>query len=201
MFVYFNTWAEHYLIVVIVKPDIRISMSLRTLLLHLHRCVRLVPSRQVHELASLRRVSLLPEKRRLGLLYPFSSLEAHLSRQVDKTRFQLFQPDLEALEWAEKLFTPSPKHQIVYSSSAVRTDHMPELTQPEVRGNTRLFRCLKQNTSLIHMKYVYSKMWPICEVHSDSSAALLVGVKLFFPWGVNSGVTQTTQTILLVYLQ
>ncbi|XP_053482634.1 GTP-binding protein 8 isoform X2 [Ictalurus furcatus] len=102
------------------------------LVLHLHRCIRLVSTRQAHELASLRRVSLLPEKKRLGLLYPFSILEAHLSRQVDKTRFQLFQPDLEALESAERLFTPSPKHQIVYSSSAVRIDHMPELTQPEV---------------------------------------------------------------------
>lgn len=120
-------------------------MSLRALL-PLHTCVRLVPSRQVHELASLRRVSVLPEKKRMRLLYPFSSLETYLSPQVDKTRFQLFQPNLEALEWAEKLFTPSTKHQIEYSSSAVRLDHMPELTQPEVRNKTRLFSCLKENS-------------------------------------------------------
>lgn len=125
------------------------------LVLHLHRCIRLVSTRQAHELASLRRVSLLPEKKRLGLLYPFSSLEAHLSRQVDKSRFQLFQPDLEALESAERLFTPSPKHQIVYSSSAVRIDHMPELTQPEVKAEIRLFCCLKENCTQKHVSKIY----------------------------------------------
>ncbi|TSQ01561.1 GTP-binding protein 8 [Bagarius yarrelli] len=104
-------------------------MSWRILL---HSCVRLTSTRQSHELASVRRVTLLPENKRLSLLYPFSSLEAHLSQQIDKTQFYLFQPDLEALEFAERFFTPSPKHQIVYSSSAVRLDHMPELTQPEV---------------------------------------------------------------------
>lgn len=117
---------------VFAKPHIRINMSLR-ILLHVHSCVRLVSTRHAHELASLRQVSLLPENKRLGLLYPFSSLEAHLSRQIDKTPFHLFQPELGALQCAERLFTPSPKHQILYSSSAVHIDHMPDLTQPEVR--------------------------------------------------------------------
>lgn len=129
-----SNFVHNFVIVrVIAKPDTRVSMGLR-ILLQLHSCVRLVSTRQLHELASLRHVFALPEKKRLALLYPFSSLEAHLSRQVDKTRFQLFQPDLEALKRAERLFTPSPKHQMVYSSSAVRTDHLPELTQPEVRA-------------------------------------------------------------------
>ncbi|XP_060785362.1 LOW QUALITY PROTEIN: GTP-binding protein 8 [Neoarius graeffei] len=128
---YFVIHVSSVTITVITEPDLHISMSLRALL-HLHSCVRLVSRHQLHELASLRHVSLLPKKKRLGLLYPFSSLEAHLSRQVDKTKFQLFQPDLEALNCAERLFTPSPKHQIVNSSSAVRIDHMPELAQPEV---------------------------------------------------------------------
>lgn len=104
-------------------------MSWRILL---HRCVGHVSTRQAHKLASLRCVSLLPENQRVGLLYPFNSLEVHLSQQVDKTLFHLFQPDLEALECAERLFTPSPKHQIVYSSSAVRLDNVPNFTQPEV---------------------------------------------------------------------
>lgn len=111
-------------------------MSFR-ILLHMHSYVRLGSKRQAHELASLRRVALLPDNKRQGILYPFSSLEAHLSRQEDKTQFHLFQPDLEALVCAERLFTPSPKHQIVYSASAVRIDHMPKRTQPEVRGKTR----------------------------------------------------------------
>ncbi|GAA6104818.1 GTP-binding protein 8 [Tachysurus ichikawai] len=106
-------------------------MSLR-ILLHVRGGVRLVSTRQAHELASLRHVSMLPEEKRVGLLYPFSRLDSHLSRQVDKTRFYLFQPDLEDLERAERLFTPSHKHQIFYSSSAVRIDHVPEPTQPEV---------------------------------------------------------------------
>lgn len=110
-------------------------MSLR-ILLHVRGGVRLVSTRQAHELASLRHVSMLPEEKRVGLLYPFSRLDSHLSRQVDKTRFYLFQPDLEDLERAERLFTPSHKHQIFYSSSAVRIDHVPEPTQPEVRDKT-----------------------------------------------------------------
>lgn len=88
--------------------------------------------RRSHQLATMRHASLLPEKRRQRLLFPFSELEAHLSRQIDRAKFQLFQPTVEHLGQAEKLFTPSPKHHIMYSSSAVRTDHLPELTQPEV---------------------------------------------------------------------
>ncbi|XP_015464105.2 GTP-binding protein 8 [Astyanax mexicanus] len=85
-----------------------------------------------HQLATMRHASLLPEKKRQRLLFPFSELEAHLSRQIDRAKFELFQPTVEDLRQAEKLFTPSPKHHIMYSSSAVRTDHLPELTQPEV---------------------------------------------------------------------
>ncbi|KAI4885923.1 hypothetical protein NFI96_030893 [Prochilodus magdalenae] len=88
--------------------------------------------RQAHHLSSLRHAAQLSERKRKSLLYPFNDLEAHVSRQVDQQRFQLFQPNMEDLEHAERLFTPSPKHHIGYSTSAVRTDHMPELTQPEV---------------------------------------------------------------------
>lgn len=98
----------------------------------LHSLVGTGVVRQVHELASIRSVCLLPEKKRTVLLHPYSHLETHLSRQVDQAQFKLFQPDIEALRKAEKLFTPTPKHQIMYFSSAVRRDHIPELTQPEV---------------------------------------------------------------------
>ncbi|XP_062862698.1 GTP-binding protein 8 [Trichomycterus rosablanca] len=106
-------------------------MTMRPLL-HLSSSVGFGIVRQVHELASLRRACLLPAKQRLQLLYPYSQLEVHLSRQVDKVRFKLFQPNVEDLGQAEKLFTPSSKHQIIYSTSAVRIDHVPELLQPEV---------------------------------------------------------------------
>ncbi|KAL7866212.1 hypothetical protein SRHO_G00114590 [Serrasalmus rhombeus] len=91
-----------------------------------------VSRRHAHQLASLSQAARLSEKKLKGLLYPFSDLEAHLSRQVDQRRFRLFQPNMEDLERAEKLFTPSPKHHILYSTSAVRAEHMPELAQPEV---------------------------------------------------------------------
>ncbi|XP_036427868.1 GTP-binding protein 8 isoform X2 [Colossoma macropomum] len=106
-------------------------MSARVLL-RFHSAAGPASRRPVHQLASLSQAARLSEKKLRSLLYPFSDLEAHLSRQVDQRRFRLFQPNMEDLERAEKLFIPSPKHHILYSTSAVRADHMPELTQPEV---------------------------------------------------------------------
>ncbi|XP_036427859.1 GTP-binding protein 8 isoform X1 [Colossoma macropomum] len=111
-------------------------MSARVLL-RFHSAAGPASRRPVHQLASLSQAARLSEKKLRSLLYPFSDLEAHLSRQVDQRRFRLFQPNMEDLERAEKLFIPSPKHHILYSTSAVRADHMPELTQPEVRRQTR----------------------------------------------------------------
>ncbi|XP_066542861.1 GTP-binding protein 8 isoform X2 [Hoplias malabaricus] len=88
--------------------------------------------RRVQQLSSLRNAVLLSERKRRSLLYPFSELETHLSRQVDQGCFRLFQPSMEELFMAEKIFTPSPRHDIVYSSSAVHIEHMPQLAQPEV---------------------------------------------------------------------
>ncbi|XP_051761651.1 GTP-binding protein 8 isoform X1 [Ctenopharyngodon idella] len=85
-----------------------------------------------HRLASIKHVCLLPERRRQGLLYPFSGLVEHLSSQVNQTEFNIFHPSLEELRQAEILFTPSSKHVIDYSTSAVRMDHVPILKQPEV---------------------------------------------------------------------
>ncbi|XP_076857567.1 GTP-binding protein 8 isoform X2 [Brachyhypopomus gauderio] len=100
--------------------------------LHLQTNVGRISVRKLHHLASLSKASLLPENKRKGLLYPFSDLETHLSRQVDKETFHVFQPSVEDLVQAEKLFTPSANHQILFFSSAVRIDHLPKLTQPEV---------------------------------------------------------------------
>uniref|UniRef100_A0A8C1VQ98 GTP-binding protein 8 n=1 Tax=Cyprinus carpio TaxID=7962 RepID=A0A8C1VQ98_CYPCA len=77
-------------------------------------------------------VCVLPEKRRQALLYPFNSLEEHLSSQVRQEEFKTFNPSLEELRQAETLFTPSSKHSIDCSSSAVRLDHVPLLKHPEV---------------------------------------------------------------------
>lgn len=75
--------------------------------------------------------SLTPKKLR-SLLYPFSELEAYLDRSVDRTQFQLFDPTLEDMIEAEKLFQSSPSHKIDYYISAERMEHAPDLKQPEV---------------------------------------------------------------------
>lgn len=88
---------------------------------------------RVHQLASVKHVCVLPERRRQALLYPFNGLKEHLSSQVSQEEFKIFYPSLEELRQAETLFTPSSKHSIDYSTSAARLDHVPLLKQPEVR--------------------------------------------------------------------
>ncbi|KAL0985533.1 hypothetical protein UPYG_G00158170 [Umbra pygmaea] len=85
-----------------------------------------------HNLASIQQASLLPQTKLQGLLFPFHQLEPHLSSSVDRGNFRLFQPSVEDIAKAEKLFTPSPSHNIDYHTSAVRMDHAPSLNQPEV---------------------------------------------------------------------
>ncbi|XP_056322022.1 GTP-binding protein 8 [Danio aesculapii] len=85
-----------------------------------------------YRLASIKNVCQLSERKRQSLLYPFSHLEGHLSSQVNQAQFKIFHPSLEELRQAETLFTPSSKHVINYSTSAVRMDHVPVLKQPEV---------------------------------------------------------------------
>ncbi|XP_030199030.1 GTP-binding protein 8 [Gadus morhua] len=90
------------------------------------------PRHGLHKLASVQSASTLPKRKFQGLLYPFSVLDPYLDRSVDRTNFQLFQPCLEDIVKAEQLFHPSRSNQIDYLSSAVRMDHVPALTQPEV---------------------------------------------------------------------
>jgi len=92
-----------------------------------------VPRHGAHKLASLQTISRMSQTNKLqGLLYPFDQLEAYLDRSVDKSQFQLFRPGVEDMLEAEKLFRSSPSRKIDYLSSAVRMDHVPKLTQPEV---------------------------------------------------------------------
>ncbi|XP_029937511.1 GTP-binding protein 8 [Myripristis murdjan] len=94
--------------------------------------VCVMSQKSAHKLASIQKASVLPQKKLQALLYPFSGLEAYLDRSVDRTPFQLFQPSLENMVKAEKLFYTSPSHKIDYHTSATRTDHAPMLKQPEV---------------------------------------------------------------------
>ncbi|KAL3970203.1 E3 ubiquitin-protein ligase [Sarotherodon galilaeus] len=87
---------------------------------------------RIHKLASVQKVTSLPPKKLRSLLYPFGELEAYLDRSVDRTQFQLFDPSLEDMIEAEKLFHSSPSHKIDYYISAERMEHAPDLKQPEV---------------------------------------------------------------------
>uniref|UniRef100_A0AAX7UV27 EngB-type G domain-containing protein n=1 Tax=Astatotilapia calliptera TaxID=8154 RepID=A0AAX7UV27_ASTCA len=87
---------------------------------------------RIHKLASVQKVTSLTPKKLRSLLYPFSELEAYLHRSVDRTQFQLFDPTLEDMIEAEKLFHSSPSHKIDYYISAERMEHAPDLKQPEV---------------------------------------------------------------------
>ncbi|KAK7938860.1 hypothetical protein WMY93_002186 [Mugilogobius chulae] len=86
----------------------------------------------VHKLASLQNVSSLPQKKAQCILYPFSVIEPYLDRSVDRSDFHLFEPSVEDMLRAEKLFSSSPSHQIDYYTSAERLDHAPDIKQPEV---------------------------------------------------------------------
>ncbi|XP_013882758.1 GTP-binding protein 8, partial [Austrofundulus limnaeus] len=86
----------------------------------------------LHKLASVKQVTSLHPKQMQSILYPFSGVESFLHSSVDRTPFNLFQPSLEDLLEAEKLFCSSPSHKIDYFISAKRMDHAPLLKSPEV---------------------------------------------------------------------
>ncbi|NXH15288.1 GTPB8 protein, partial [Bucco capensis] len=83
-------------------------------------------------LASLSQVLRLERSRRIGIVFPLQKLERYLLPGADTAPFRLFQPGLAALQRAETLFRSSRDHVIDYVSSAVRMDHAPALTLPEV---------------------------------------------------------------------
>nr|XP_015194506.1 PREDICTED: GTP-binding protein 8 isoform X1 [Lepisosteus oculatus]XP_015194507.1 PREDICTED: GTP-binding protein 8 isoform X1 [Lepisosteus oculatus] len=120
----------------------------------LPKTISVIFSRQgAHSLSSFRQAAQMPEKKLQGLVFPFSELESHLSSRVSKTNFQLFQPSFEDIERAEALFSPSKKHKIDYFTSAVRMDHAPVITQPEVcfigRSNVGKSSLIKALFSLV----------------------------------------------------
>ncbi|XP_053732629.1 GTP-binding protein 8-like [Synchiropus splendidus] len=97
-----------------------------------HRSWASVMRRGVHRLASLHKVLALPAKKTQALLYPVSHLEGYLDSSMDTSDFRLFQPSVEDIMKAEKLFCSTPTHKIDYHTSAERMEHTPSLAQPEV---------------------------------------------------------------------
>ncbi|XP_075053412.1 GTP-binding protein 8 isoform X1 [Mixophyes fleayi] len=88
--------------------------------------------RDAASLASMLEVSKLPQKKLDSVVFPVKNLEKVLSPDIDKTNFRLFDPTIEEITAAERLFRPSGKHMIDYITSAIRMDHAPDLQQPEV---------------------------------------------------------------------
>ncbi|NXO00467.1 GTPB8 protein, partial [Rhinopomastus cyanomelas] len=83
-------------------------------------------------LAALSQVLRLEPNRRSGIMFPLQRLERSLAPGVDTARFHIFQPGLAALQRAEDLFRSGRQHNIDYVSSAVRMDHVPPPSLPEV---------------------------------------------------------------------
>ncbi|KAG3271463.1 hypothetical protein H1C71_024264, partial [Ictidomys tridecemlineatus] len=74
-----------------------------------------------------------PKKQLTKLVYPLQELEQHL---VPDSRpdlhLRVFDPSLEDISRAESVFASSARNRIEYVSSAVRLDHAPDLSRPEV---------------------------------------------------------------------
>ncbi|XP_044526031.1 GTP-binding protein 8 [Gracilinanus agilis] len=75
----------------------------------------------------------LPERQQKGLVFPLQELERCLVHGASaKLHVRTFDPSLEDIARAELAFCPSPKHRIDYVSSAVRLDHAPSSSSPEI---------------------------------------------------------------------
>ncbi|KAG8450121.1 hypothetical protein GDO86_002663 [Hymenochirus boettgeri] len=113
----------------------------------------LVVCRNCHSLAAFQEVSKLQEKKKNKLLFPIKDLEMYLSPDFHKTNSRLFDPSLDQIAKAEEIFRPSEKHMIDYFTSAIRMDHVPSLTQPEVcfigRSNVGKSSLIKSLFSLV----------------------------------------------------
>ncbi|KAL8190848.1 UNVERIFIED_CONTAM: GTP-binding protein [Gekko kuhli] len=82
--------------------------------------------------ASFSEVLKLQEKQYTGIASPLQELAKYIAPSVDTSCFQIFNPNDEDIKRAETFFIPSRQHIIDYFISAVRMDHAPQLSQPEV---------------------------------------------------------------------
>ncbi|XP_048659262.1 GTP-binding protein 8 isoform X3 [Marmota marmota marmota] len=75
----------------------------------------------------------LPKKQLTKLVYPLQELEQHLvPDSMPDLHLRVFDPSLEDISRAESVFASSARNRIEYISSAVRLDHAPDLSRPEV---------------------------------------------------------------------
>lgn len=88
---------------------------------------------------SFSEVQQLPEKQFSAITFPLQDLARFLSPNVDTSSFYIFRPNKNDIQRAEIFFIPSQQHIIDYSTSAVRMDHAPQMSEPEVRSMKRRF--------------------------------------------------------------
>ncbi|XP_004475633.1 GTP-binding protein 8 [Dasypus novemcinctus] len=75
----------------------------------------------------------LPKRQLTKLVFPLQELERHLHPDSrPDLHLRIFDPSLEDIERADGFFTSTAQHRIEYLSSAVRLDHAPNLSRPEV---------------------------------------------------------------------
>ncbi|MBN3291496.1 GTPB8 protein, partial [Polypterus senegalus] len=109
--------------------------------------------RNSHKFSSVIDMAMVSEKKMGSLLFPFQGLEKYLMSGVNKSHFHAFLPSFEDIKSAEAFFTPSKRHSIDYYSSAVRMDHAPIISEPEVcfigRSNVGKSSLIKALFSLV----------------------------------------------------
>lgn len=100
------------------------------------RCLlqRHIASRTPTKYASFSEVLQLHEKQFMSIVFPLQDLARFLAPNVDTSCFQIFNPNHDDISRAEMFFVPSHRHVIDYSTSAVRMDHVPQSSKPEVRS-------------------------------------------------------------------
>ncbi|XP_051782328.1 GTP-binding protein 8 isoform X3 [Erpetoichthys calabaricus] len=126
----------------------------RTLLPKTRKGLLLISTcRNSHKFSSVIDVAMISEKKMGSLLFPFQGLEKYLMSGANKSHFHAFLPSFEDIKSAEAFFTPSKRHNIDYYSSAVRMDHAPVISEPEVcfigRSNVGKSSLIKALFSLV----------------------------------------------------
>ncbi|XP_053162283.1 GTP-binding protein 8 [Hemicordylus capensis] len=82
--------------------------------------------------ASFSEVLQLQEKQFTEISFPLQDLARYLAPNVDRSCFQIFTPSHDDIYRAEMFFVPSREHAIDYFTSAIRMDHTPQSSLPEV---------------------------------------------------------------------
>ncbi|XP_051870312.1 GTP-binding protein 8 isoform X2 [Pristis pectinata] len=118
------------------------------------RAISLCPIHgNTQKLSSIHAISKFSTKKLESIIFPLKDLEQYLVKNVNKMNFQVFAPSFEDIAAAERFFTPSKKHSIDYFTSAIRIDHAPVTSQPEVcfigRSNVGKSSLIKALFSLV----------------------------------------------------